>query len=70
MTDLTRDFFYTLPRRNILRSFRGRNLLWHILASGATVGIVSSDLEQARISGTKSLASATRPDTLPFRNSQ
>jgi membrane-associated phospholipid phosphatase len=44
LTDLTRDFFYTLPR-NILRSFWGRNLLWHILAISATLLIVNSDFD-------------------------
>ena len=55
MTDLTRNFFYTLPR-NILRSFRGRNLLWHILAIGATVGIVSSDLDWMYFEATRPFA--------------
>ncbi len=38
------DFLYTLPR-NILRSFWGRNLLWHILAIAATWLIVSSGFD-------------------------
>ena|SRR5208282_3769001 len=44
MTNLTRDFFYLLPR-NIIRSFWGRNLLWHILAIGITFIIVISGLD-------------------------
>jgi membrane-associated phospholipid phosphatase len=44
MDGLTRDFFYTLPR-NILRSFWGRNLLWHFLAIAATWLIVSSGFD-------------------------
>jgi membrane-associated phospholipid phosphatase len=44
MTGLNRDFVYTLPR-NILRSFWGRNLLWHILAIAATWLIVSSGFD-------------------------
>jgi membrane-associated phospholipid phosphatase len=44
MDDLTRDFFFTLPR-NILRSFWGRNLLWHLLAIAATWLIVSSGFD-------------------------
>ncbi|MGE5299437.1 MAG: phosphatase PAP2 family protein [Acidobacteriota bacterium] len=55
MIDLTRDFFYMLPR-NIIRSFRGRNLLWHILAIGATVLIVSSDLDWMYFEATRPLA--------------
>jgi membrane-associated phospholipid phosphatase len=44
MTDLAGDFFSTIPR-NILRSFWGRNVLWHILAIGATWLIVSSGFD-------------------------
>src|SRR5208283_2636526 len=44
MNDLTRDFFYTLPS-NIIRSFWGPNLLWHILAIGATFIIVRSGFD-------------------------
>ncbi len=44
MSNLTRDFFYTLPR-NILRSFWGHNLRWHILAIGATFIIVRSGFD-------------------------
>lgn len=44
MTVLSRDFIYTLPR-NLLRSFRGLNLLWHILAIVATLIIVRSGLD-------------------------
>ncbi len=55
MTDLTRDFFYTLPR-NILRSFRGRNLLWHILAIGVTFVIVRSDFDWMYLKATRPYA--------------
>lgn len=55
MTDLTRDFFYTLPR-NILRSFLGLNLLWHILAIGTTLLIVSSDFDWLYLEKTRPFA--------------
>jgi membrane-associated phospholipid phosphatase len=44
MTGLTRNFFRTLPR-NIVRSFWGRNLLWHMLAAAATFWIVTSGFD-------------------------
>ncbi|MEJ2684596.1 MAG: phosphatase PAP2 family protein [Candidatus Sulfobium sp.] len=44
MSGLTREFFHTLPR-NILRSFWGRNLLWHLLAIITTVIIVTSGFD-------------------------
>lgn len=40
MKALARAFFLTLPR-NILRSFWGLNLLWHLAAIGATFVLVS-----------------------------
>jgi membrane-associated phospholipid phosphatase len=54
-SDLTRDFFYTLPR-NILRSFSGRNLLWHILAIGSTLVIVSSGFDWVYLKATRQFA--------------
>ena len=44
MTIWDKDFFYTLPR-NILRTFWGRNLLWHALAIGITYVIVVSGFD-------------------------
>ena len=44
MAGLTRYFFSTLPA-NILRSFRGKRLLWHILAMAATWFSVSSGFD-------------------------
>jgi membrane-associated phospholipid phosphatase len=55
MTDLTRDFFYTLPR-NILRSFWGRNLLWYILAIGSTLVIVRSGFDWIYFEATRPFA--------------
>jgi membrane-associated phospholipid phosphatase len=55
MTDLTPDFFRTLPR-NILRSFMGRNLLWHALAIGATAGLVISGFDWTYFRATRPLA--------------
>ncbi len=55
MADLKNDFFYPLPR-NILRSFWGRNLVWHGLAIGATVFIVCSDLDWRYFKATRPLA--------------
>ncbi len=60
MTDPTRDFFHTLPG-NILRSFRGRNLLWHILAIGATAGIVVSDFDWTYFEATRPFAGILFP---------
>jgi membrane-associated phospholipid phosphatase len=60
MTDLTRDFFYTLPR-NIFRSFWGRNLLWHLLAIGATLLIVSSGFDWLYFKATRSFVSYLFP---------
>ena len=53
--DLTRDFFYTLPR-NILLSFRGRNLFWLILAIGATLVIVNSGFDWIYFKATRPFA--------------
>jgi membrane-associated phospholipid phosphatase len=55
MTDLTRDFFYTLPR-NILLSFWGRNMFWHILAIGTTLVIVSSGFDWIYFEATRPFA--------------
>jgi membrane-associated phospholipid phosphatase len=55
VTGLMRDFFRTLPQ-NILGSFRGRNLLWHILAIGATWIIVSSGLDWLYFRATRQIA--------------
>jgi membrane-associated phospholipid phosphatase len=55
MTNLTRDFFYLLPR-NILRSFWGYNLLWHIVAIGATLFIVRSGIDQLYFEETRPFA--------------
>ncbi len=55
MTDLTRDFFYTLPR-NILLSFWGRNLFWHILVIGATLVIVNSGFDWIYFEATRPFA--------------
>jgi membrane-associated phospholipid phosphatase len=60
MTDLARDFFSTLPR-NILRSFWGRNVLWHILAIGATWLIVSSGFDWLYFEKTRPFASYLFP---------
>ncbi len=50
-----RNFFYTLPS-NILRSFQGRNLLWHLLAMGLTVLSVSSGFDWLYFKATRPLA--------------
>jgi membrane-associated phospholipid phosphatase len=55
MTAMARDFFSTLPR-NILRSFRGRNLLWHILAIGVTWVIVRSGFDWNYFKATRPFA--------------
>jgi membrane-associated phospholipid phosphatase len=55
MEDLTRDFFSTLPR-NILRSFRGRNLLWHLLAVAVTCLIVTSGFDWMYFKATRTIA--------------
>jgi membrane-associated phospholipid phosphatase len=55
MDDLTRDFFSTLPG-NILRSFRGRNLLWHFLAVAATLLIVTSGFDWMYFKATRPVA--------------
>ncbi len=52
---MMRYFFRTLPR-NILRSFWGRNLPWHVLAIAATVFIVRSDLDWAYLKATRPFA--------------
>jgi membrane-associated phospholipid phosphatase len=53
--ELTRDFFSTLPS-NILRSFCGRNVLWHLVAIGATLFMVSSGLDWTYFTVTRPLA--------------
>jgi len=55
MMPLMRDFFSTLPH-NILRSFRGRNLLLHLLAIGATVGMVGSGFDWMYFKATRPFA--------------
>jgi membrane-associated phospholipid phosphatase len=60
MMALTRDFFYTLPP-NIFRSFWGRNLLWHLLAIGATLLIVSSGFDWLYFKATMPFASYLFP---------
>jgi membrane-associated phospholipid phosphatase len=55
MTDLMRAFFYTIPR-NILLTFWGRNLFWHILAIGATVVIVTSGFDWIYFKATRPFA--------------
>jgi membrane-associated phospholipid phosphatase len=50
-----RDFFSTLPG-NILRSFWGRNLLWHLLAIGATLLIVGSGFDWLYFKATRPFA--------------
>jgi membrane-associated phospholipid phosphatase len=60
MTRPIRDFFHTLPG-NILRSFRGRNLLWHILAIGSTAGIVVSDFDWTYFEATRPFAGILFP---------
>lgn len=60
MTAMMRDFFYTLPS-NILRSFWGRNLLWHLLAIGATLLIVSSGFDWLYFKATRPFASYLFP---------
>jgi membrane-associated phospholipid phosphatase len=52
---LTRDFFYTLPS-NILWSFWGRNLLWHLFATGATLLMVSSGFDWMYFKATRPFA--------------
>jgi len=52
---MLRDFFSTLPS-NILRSFRGRNLLWHMLAIGATLVTVSSGFDWMYFKATRPFA--------------
>jgi membrane-associated phospholipid phosphatase len=52
---LTRDFFYTLPS-NILRSFWGRNLPWHLFAIGATLLMVSSGVDWMYFKATRPFA--------------
>ncbi len=55
MMQLSRAFVSILPR-NILRSFWGRNLLWHILAICATVVLVSSDFDWTYFKMTRPVA--------------
>src|SRR5271169_7182140 len=57
---MIRDFFYTLPN-NILRSFWGRNLLWHLLAIAATLLIVISGFDWIYFKATRPLASYVFP---------
>jgi membrane-associated phospholipid phosphatase len=57
---MMRDFFYTLPN-NILRSFWGRNLLWHLLAISATLLIVSSGFDWLYFKATRPFASYLFP---------
>jgi len=57
---MMRDFFYTLPS-NILRSFWGRNLLWHLLAMSATLLIVSSGFDWLYFKATRPFASYLFP---------
>jgi membrane-associated phospholipid phosphatase len=60
VTALPRAFFSTLPR-NILRSFWRRNLLWHMLAIGATFVIVSSDFDWIYFKATRPFAAYLFP---------
>lgn len=46
---------YTMPG-NVLRCFRGRNLLWHILAAGATLIIVVSGFDGSYFEATRAVA--------------
>jgi membrane-associated phospholipid phosphatase len=55
MTAMMRGFFATLPG-NIGRSFWGRNLLWHLLAIGASLVIVSSGLDWRYFEATRPFA--------------
>jgi membrane-associated phospholipid phosphatase len=55
MIPLMRDFFSTLPY-NILRSFRGRNLLLHLLAIGATAAMVGSGFDWMYFKATRPFA--------------
>jgi membrane-associated phospholipid phosphatase len=55
VSDLTRNFFSTLPR-TISGSFRGRNLLWHILAIGVTWALVSSGFDWIYFKATRPFA--------------
>ena len=52
---MMREFFYTLAS-NILRSFWGRNLLWHLLAISATLLIVSSGFDWLYFKATRPFA--------------
>jgi membrane-associated phospholipid phosphatase len=55
MTAMLRSFISTVPA-DILRSFRGRNLLWHLLAIAATFLIVRSGLDWLYFKTTRPLA--------------
>ncbi|MEJ2696730.1 MAG: phosphatase PAP2 family protein [Candidatus Sulfobium sp.] len=54
-TYLTRTFFLTLPR-NILRSFWGRKLLWHLLAAAVTFLSVTSGFDWSYFKTTRPFA--------------
>jgi membrane-associated phospholipid phosphatase len=59
------ELFHRLPR-NVLAIFSGRNLLWHVLAIGLTVGIVMSGLDWSYYLATRGNAfqSVVRPAIL------
>ena len=59
------ELLHRLPR-NVLASFSGRNLLWHALAIGLTVGIVMSGLDWSYYLATRGNAfqSLVRPAIL------
>lgn len=52
---MMRDFFYTLPG-NIVRSFWGRNVLWHLLSIVATLLIVGSGFDWMYFKATRPFA--------------
>ena len=55
MTAMMRSFFSTLPG-NIANSFKGRNMLWHLLAIAATVFLVSADVDWRYFEATRPFA--------------
>jgi len=59
------ELLHRLPR-NLLASFTGRNLLWHALAIGLTVGIVMSGLDWSYYRATRNgtVQSLVRPALL------
>jgi membrane-associated phospholipid phosphatase len=63
MPDMMRDFFSTLPG-NILRSFWGRNLLWHLLAISATAVIVVSGFDWLYFKATRPFARYLFPSVI------